>query len=54
MNRGNFLELLHYTAKQNEEYGLLALENAPGHDKLITSSIQKDIINAFAVETIKN
>ncbi|XP_031275229.1 zinc finger MYM-type protein 1-like [Pistacia vera] len=49
---GNFLELLHYTAKQNEEYRLVALENAPGHDKLIAPSIQKDIINAFAVETI--
>ena len=28
------------------------MENAPGHDKLIALSIQKDIINAFAVETI--
>ncbi|XP_031280222.1 zinc finger MYM-type protein 1-like [Pistacia vera] len=52
MNRGNFLELLHYTAKQNEEYRLVELENAPGHDKLIAPSIQKDIINAFAIETI--
>ncbi|XP_031256306.1 uncharacterized protein LOC116114291 [Pistacia vera] len=52
MNRGNFLELLHYTAEQNEEYRLVASENAPGHDKLIAPSIQKDIINAFAVETI--
>ncbi|XP_031261540.1 zinc finger MYM-type protein 1-like [Pistacia vera] len=52
MNRGNFLELLHYTAEQNEEYRLVALENAPGHDKLIAPSIQKDIINAFAVETV--
>ncbi|XP_031248553.1 zinc finger MYM-type protein 1-like [Pistacia vera] len=52
MNQGNFLELLHYTAEQNEEYRLVGLENAPGHDKLIAPSIQKDIINAFAVETI--
>ncbi|XP_031286097.1 uncharacterized protein LOC116144810 [Pistacia vera] len=52
MNRGNFLEFLHYTTKQNEEYRLVALENALGHDKLIAPSIQKDIINAFAVETI--
>ncbi|XP_031282900.1 zinc finger MYM-type protein 1-like [Pistacia vera] len=52
MNRGNFLELLHYTVEENEEYRLVALENAPGHDKLIAPSIQKDIINAFAVETI--
>ncbi|XP_031273011.1 zinc finger MYM-type protein 1-like [Pistacia vera] len=52
MNWGNFLELLHYTIEQNEEYRLVALENAHGHDKLITPSIQKDIINAFAVETI--
>ncbi|XP_031247979.1 uncharacterized protein LOC116105711 [Pistacia vera] len=35
MNQGNFLELLHYTAEQNEEYRLVALETAPGHDKLI-------------------
>ncbi|XP_031247958.1 zinc finger MYM-type protein 1-like [Pistacia vera] len=52
MNRRNFLELLHYTTKQNEECRLVALENAPRHDKLIAPSIQKDIINAFAVETI--
>ncbi|XP_031272905.1 zinc finger MYM-type protein 1-like [Pistacia vera] len=35
MNQGNFLELLHYITEQNEEYRLVALENAPGHDKLI-------------------
>ncbi|XP_031262352.1 uncharacterized protein LOC116120538 [Pistacia vera] len=39
-------------AKQNEEYRLAALEKALRHDKLIAPSIQKDIINAFAVETI--
>ncbi|XP_031250167.1 zinc finger MYM-type protein 1-like [Pistacia vera] len=52
MNRGNFLKLLHYIAKQNEEYRLVTLENASGHDKLIAPSTQKDIIIAFAVETI--
>ncbi|XP_031264849.1 uncharacterized protein LOC116123179 [Pistacia vera] len=38
-NQGNFLELLYYTAEQNEEYRLVALENAPGHEKLLAPNM---------------
>ncbi|XP_060966501.1 uncharacterized protein LOC115713294 [Cannabis sativa] len=48
-NQGNFLELLKFLADHNEE---VALKNAPENLRLTSPKIQKDIVNACAVETI--
>ena len=50
-NRGNFLEFLQFVADQNEEASKVILKNAPGNHKMIAPHIQKDVINACAVET---
>ena len=51
-NQGNFLELLKFLAKHNDDINYVALKHAPENLKLTAPSIQKDIINAIAVETI--
>ena len=51
-NQGNFLELLAFLADHNKEVRDVALKNAPENLKLTSPKIQKDIINACAVETI--
>ncbi|XP_030485602.2 uncharacterized protein LOC115702294 [Cannabis sativa] len=51
-NQGNFLELLTFLADHNEEIRVVALKNAPENLKLTSPKIQKDIVNACAVETI--
>ncbi|CAN6694901.1 unnamed protein product [Malus baccata var. baccata] len=52
-NRGNYLELLQFLADHDEKIKEVVLENAPGNLKLIAPSIQKDIVNSCAFETIK-
>ncbi|XP_062100202.1 uncharacterized protein LOC133806083 [Humulus lupulus] len=51
-NQGNFLELLTFLANHNEEVRTVALKNAPENLKLISPKIQKDIVNACAMEKI--
>ncbi|PIA41989.1 hypothetical protein AQUCO_02100076v1 [Aquilegia coerulea] len=50
-NRGNFLELLEYTADHNETIKTI-LQNASENLKLTSPDIQKDMVNACAVETM--
>ena len=47
-NQGNFLQLLRFLAKQNEEIGKVVLENASENHQMIAWTIQKDIANAAA------
>ena len=51
-NQGNFLELLRFHAAHNEDIKDVAGQNAPENLKLTSLDIQKDIVNAFAVETV--
>ncbi|XP_062112489.1 uncharacterized protein LOC133823651 [Humulus lupulus] len=51
-NQGNFLELLNFLADRNEEVRAVALKNAPENLRLTSPRIQKDIVNACAIETI--
>ncbi|XP_062114586.1 uncharacterized protein LOC133825690 [Humulus lupulus] len=51
-NQGNFLELLNFLADHNEEVRAVALKNAPENLRLTSPRIQKDIVNACAIETI--
>ncbi|CAL8991356.1 unnamed protein product, partial [Prunus brigantina] len=50
-NQGNFLELLQFLVDHNEEVRDVALKNAPENLKVTSPKIQKDIVNAAAVET---
>ncbi|KAH1226016.1 Zinc finger MYM-type protein 1 [Glycine max] len=50
-NQGNFLELHRFLAEHNESINHVVLENAPENHQLIASKIQKDIVNAAALET---
>ncbi|CAL8993049.1 unnamed protein product [Prunus brigantina] len=50
-NQGNFLELLQFLVDHNEEVRAIALKNAPENLKVTSPKIQKDIVNAAAVET---
>ena len=51
-NQGNFLELLRFYATHNEEINAVVRQNAPENLKLTSPDIQKDIVNAFAIETV--
>ncbi|KAK8940884.1 hypothetical protein KSP39_PZI009869 [Platanthera zijinensis] len=51
LNQGNFLELLRFLGNHNESISKVILQNAPENHKLTAPDIQKDIINAMAVET---
>ncbi|XP_024200320.1 zinc finger MYM-type protein 1-like [Rosa chinensis] len=51
-NRGNFLELLEFLTEHNDSVKAVAFENAPRNLQLTSPVIQKDIINAGAVETL--
>ncbi|XP_047949207.1 zinc finger MYM-type protein 1-like [Salvia hispanica] len=53
LNQGNFLEFLKVISSCNEEIASVVLKNAPENLKLTSPDIQRDIINAFAVETTK-
>ena len=51
LRKGNFLELVHWYSLRNEEVGNVVLKNAPGNNQMTAPLIQKDMINACAVET---
>lgn len=53
-NNGNFVELLKYTAEQNEDVSKVVLRNAPGNNQMTSPKIQKDIVQCFAEELIKS
>jgi hypothetical protein len=46
--RGNFVEMLKYTASINENIAEVVLENAPGNAKYTSPDIQKVILNILA------
>jgi beta-lactamase superfamily II metal-dependent hydrolase len=50
-NQG-FFKLLRFLAKHNEEIDKLILENAHENHRMNTPSIQKEIANVAAVETL--
>ncbi|XP_060969769.1 uncharacterized protein LOC115703887 [Cannabis sativa] len=51
-NQGTFPELLNFLADHNEEVRAVVLKNAPENLRLNSPKIQKDIVNACAVEII--
>ncbi|XP_059669396.1 uncharacterized protein LOC132314568 [Cornus florida] len=51
-NQGNFLETLRFLANHNEDINAVTLQNAPENHKLTAPKIQKDIVNAIALETL--
>ncbi|CAL2277848.1 unnamed protein product [Prunus armeniaca] len=51
-NRGNYLELLQFLADNDENVRAVVFENAPGNLKLVAHSIQKDLVNSCAFETL--
>ncbi|XP_013723174.2 zinc finger MYM-type protein 1-like [Brassica napus] len=53
-NKGNFLELLKYTARQNEAVKKVVLHNAPKNNQMTSPPIQKDIAHCFAEEVTKS
>ncbi|ESQ28986.1 hypothetical protein EUTSA_v10024135mg [Eutrema salsugineum] len=53
-NKGNFKQLLKYTAEQNEVVGKVTLENAPKNNQMTSPPIQKDIVHCFAEEVVKS
>ncbi|CAL2225202.1 unnamed protein product [Prunus armeniaca] len=53
-NKGNYVELLQFLIDHDEKVKAVVLENAPGNLKLIAPTIQKDLVNVCATETIKN
>lgn len=53
LNKGNFLEILDWYSSKNVEVGKVMNENAPGNNKLVSPSIQKDIVRACGFETTK-
>ncbi|EOA28304.1 hypothetical protein CARUB_v10024511mg, partial [Capsella rubella] len=52
-SRENFVELIKYTANQNEVMSKVILDNAPGNNQMKSPKIQKDIVNCFAKEVVK-
>ncbi|XP_022883157.1 zinc finger MYM-type protein 1-like [Olea europaea var. sylvestris] len=51
-NPGNFLVQLQFLAAHNEAFNAITLGNAPHNCKLTSPDVQKDIVNACAIETI--
>ncbi|CAN6580202.1 unnamed protein product [Malus baccata var. baccata] len=51
-NRENYLELLQFLADNNDKVREVVMENAPGNLKLLAPSIQKEIVNSCALETL--
>ncbi|CAN6715960.1 unnamed protein product [Malus baccata var. baccata] len=50
--RGNYLELLQFLADNNDKVREVVMENASGNLKLLAPSIQKEIVNSCALETL--
>ncbi|KAL9688095.1 hypothetical protein QQ045_032508 [Rhodiola kirilowii] len=53
LNKGNFLEIIDWYSSRNLDVGKVMNENAPGNNKLICPSVQKDIVKACGSETTK-
>ncbi|XP_070050216.1 uncharacterized protein [Nicotiana tomentosiformis] len=53
LNKGNFLEILSWYAKRCDKIRDLVLKKAPKNDQLTSHKIQKDIIIACKIETVK-
>ncbi|XP_059292440.1 uncharacterized protein LOC132045883 [Lycium ferocissimum] len=53
LNRGNFLEILSWYAKHCDKIHDYVLEHAPQNDRMTSPMIQKDIVTACKIETIK-
>ncbi|XP_019092338.1 PREDICTED: uncharacterized protein LOC109129148 [Camelina sativa] len=53
-NRGNFIELVKYTADQNELVRKVVLENAPKNNHMVSHKIQTDLVHCFAEEVIES
>ncbi|XP_060177938.1 uncharacterized protein LOC132607878 [Lycium barbarum] len=53
LNNGNFLEVLSWYADRCEEIKPYVLGNAPKNNKMTSHDIQKDIVTACKIETIK-
>ncbi|KAK9705060.1 hypothetical protein RND81_07G030800 [Saponaria officinalis] len=51
LNRGNFIELLKFLAQHDQNIAKVVLENAPKNCILASSKIQKQIVNACAMDT---
>ncbi|XP_022893953.1 zinc finger MYM-type protein 1-like [Olea europaea var. sylvestris] len=52
LNSGNFLVQYQFLAAHNEVINAVTLGNAPHNCKLTSPDVQKDIVNACAIETI--
>lgn len=52
-NKGNFLQLMEYTIKQNDVIAK-AFKNAPGNNNCLSPKIQKDITECFAREILSS
>nr|XP_016486156.1 PREDICTED: zinc finger MYM-type protein 1-like [Nicotiana tabacum] len=53
LNKGNFLEILSWYAESCDKIRDLVLKKAPKNDQLTSLKIQKDIIIACKIETVK-
>ncbi|XP_070048912.1 uncharacterized protein [Nicotiana tomentosiformis] len=53
LNKGNFLEILSWYAERCDKIRDLVLKKAPKNDQLTSHKIQKDIIIACKIETVK-
>nr|XP_028945638.1 zinc finger MYM-type protein 1-like [Malus domestica] len=51
-NRGNYLELMQFLSKHNEQVRNVVFENAPKNLKYTSSDIQKDLVRACAIEIV--
>ncbi|CAN6542490.1 unnamed protein product [Malus baccata var. baccata] len=51
-NKGNYLELIQFLSKHNEQVRKVVFENAPKNLKYTSSDTQKDLVYACAIETI--
>ncbi|CAA7014618.1 unnamed protein product [Microthlaspi erraticum] len=54
INQGNFKQLVKYTGDQNDAIGKVILKNAPKNNQMVSSLIQKDIVNSFGEEVVKS
>ncbi|XP_060203033.1 uncharacterized protein LOC132631474 [Lycium barbarum] len=53
LNRGNFLEILSFYAQECDKIRSFVLEKAPQNDQMTCPMIQKEIVLACKIETIK-
>ncbi|XP_060181993.1 uncharacterized protein LOC132611603 [Lycium barbarum] len=53
LNRGNFLEILSFYAQECDKIHSFVLEKAPQNDQMTCPLIQKEIVLACKIETIK-